>query len=539
MVVNMALANVFARAGLLNSTQSRFSAISSNSGGSWFTTQLFYSPTFYQQVTSNATSTTYNLIVDWLQSYQDFINSIPRSPVCFFISPLEKQTFLADASTFCDVLDFYNSSYAYFMDGMLRRAATDYGDPSFPDRKVTAANRVPALQNTDLYIQTSVAANARYTRKTDGNATAIPDITFVGPSDTDNHLFSVPLATQFVVQRNASFFQHAVEPSQLPLRAHWSTDLVSTQRFRYADWYGYGVKDPAATTNSIYASPRPRTDFRSVLSAPFAGRAPSVVQIAAASSAFLAGSSSGLPSILAQLLASRLEDRGLRPNLLERTAFGALYQLPCLTEGLAICSQWPHACGPTDAWFLDGGYTDGPSLAGNLGQYHSSLKTTTGFGNHTLKVIVTNNNYYTDRNTKFLSYFATPFNRGIAPGEWIWPPASLAGTAARNTNPWRSMQIFADVLDDAQLLSQFEPLDDDGSNITTAVYEATTVANPAWGVRAGQRVRLLLIQVNSAVPTNFIRPSVFQANRGPLLALAQEILESPVLRQRIEAFANS
>jgi hypothetical protein len=161
MVVNMALANVFARAGLLNSTQSRFSAISSNSGGSWFTTQLFYSPTFYQQVTSNATSTTYNLIVDWLQSYQDFINSIPRSPVCFFISPLEKQTFLADASTFCDVLDFYNSSYAYFMDGMLRRAATDYGDPSFPDRKVTAANRVPALQNTDLYIQTSVAENGR------------------------------------------------------------------------------------------------------------------------------------------------------------------------------------------------------------------------------------------------------------------------------------------------------------------------------------------------------------------------------------------
>jgi hypothetical protein len=535
MVVNMAFANVFARAALMDSNQSRFTAISSTSGGSWFTTQLFFSPTFYNQVVSNSTSITYNFIVEWLQSYQDFIDGIPRSPACFLISPLEKRTFLADASTFCDVLDFYNSSYAYFIDGMLRQAATNYGDPSFPDRKVTSANRVLALQNTDLYIQTSVAANARYSLTTNGNANPISDINFVGPSNAGNNVFSIPLATQFVVQQNASFFQYAVEPSQLPLRAHWSTDLVSTQRFRYEDWYGYYVKDPTTTSASIYASPRPRTNFSSVLSVPFNGNDPNVVQIAAPSSAFLSGFASGLPSILAQLLASRLQNRGLVPNLLERSVFGALYQLPCLTEGFAICSQWPNACGPSDAWFLDGGYTDGPSLAGNIGQYHS-LNTTDL--NQTLKVIVTNNNYYTDLNTKFLSYFSTPFNQGIAPGDFIWPPKTLAGTATLNTNPWRSMQIFTDYLDDDLFLAKFEKIDAN-SNITTAMYEATTLANPAFGVRAGQRVRLLLLQVNSAVPTNFILPSVFAASRGPLQALAQEILQSTELLQRIQAFVAS
>jgi hypothetical protein len=158
--------------------------------------------------------------------------------------------------------------------------------------------------------------------------------------------------------------------------------------------------------------------------------------------------------------------------------------------------------------------------------------------NQTLKVIVTNNNYYTDTNTKFLSYFQTPFNQGIAPGDIIWPPTALAGGSTLNTNPWRSMQIFSDFLDDDLFVSQFQKLDAT-SNITTAIYEATTLANPAFGVQAGQRVRILLLQINSVVPTNFILPSVFRQFRAPLEDLAQEILQSSVLLQRIQAFVAS
>ena len=172
------------------------------------------------------------------------------------------------------------------------------------------------------------------------------------------------------------------------------------------------------------------------------------------------------------------------------------------------------------------------ALAGNIGRHHASLNAT-GL-NQTLKVIVTLNNYYSDTNMRFLSYFATSFNQGVAPGDWIWPPnAAAAGTLF--TNPWRSLQIFADALDDAAFRAQCSPVGGN-TNVTTAVLSATTLENRAFGVKAGQRVRLLVLQLNSGVPTRLFTARQVAESRAPLAALSRDILESAVLRQRIQDF---
>ena len=54
MVANMGFANLFQHAGLLGNDSSSFTAISTNSGGSWFSTQFFYSPEFFAHVMGDA-----------------------------------------------------------------------------------------------------------------------------------------------------------------------------------------------------------------------------------------------------------------------------------------------------------------------------------------------------------------------------------------------------------------------------------------------------------------------------------------------------
>ncbi len=75
-------------------------------------------------------------------------------------------------------------------------------------------------------------------------------------------------------------------------------------------------------------------------------------------------------------------------------------------------------------------------------------------------------------NVKFLSYFETTLNKDVAPGEFIWGDGPQA-------TPWRSPQFFEEELDDSTILDAFRPIE--GTNFTTAVYNATTIDNPAFG----------------------------------------------------------
>ena len=174
------------------------------------------------------------------------------------------------------------------------------------------------------------------------------------------------------------------------------------------------------------------------------------------------------------------------------------------------------------------------ALAGNIAQYQKNHTL-----NETIKVIVTNHNYYEDTNVKFLSYFNTTFNQDIEPGALVWAPTpygnqSFLSVGGGNLHPWRSMQIFSDYMDDAILRSQCLPIP--RVNLTTATFHVTTIRNRAFGVTGGQSVQILLLQLNSNIPTNIFLPSANDQYRIPLVDMANDIMTSTVLLDRIAAF---
>jgi hypothetical protein len=144
-----------------------------------------------------------------------------------------------------------------------------------------------------------------------------------------------------------------------------------------------------------------------------------------------------------------------------------------------------------------------------------------------MKIVFTNHNYFADSNAKFLSYFETSFNKDVAPGEFIWADGPQA-------TPWRSPQIFEEELDDSTLLDAFRPIE--GTNFTTAVYNVITIDNLAFGVKAGQQVQILLLQINSYIPVSVFGPEEIMQFTAPLADMAESIAGNAELQNRILAF---
>jgi hypothetical protein len=175
------------------------------------------------------------------------------------------------------------------------------------------------------------------------------------------------------------------------------------------------------------------------------------------------------------------------------------------------------------------------ALAGNIGQYHTIDK---GDLSKTMKVIVTNNKFEAASNVQFLSYFSTPFNQGIAPGDFIWPPSTVAGGflgVSAQEAPRRSTQIFKEFLDDKGMLAKFEPIPN-SSGLTSARYQATTIHNDAFGVMEGQKVEILLLQTNSDITSNLLTIRNVKRYSAALADIAVDIMNSKELVSRIQAF---
>jgi hypothetical protein len=101
------------------------------------------------------------------------------------------------------------------------------------------------------------------------------------------------------------------------------------------------------------------------------------------------------------------------------------------------------------------------------------------------------------------------------------------------------MQIFSEYLDDKKMLAKFK-LIPGTSSLTTAVYQATTsIDNAAFGVKEGQKVEILLLQINSDIPTNLFFKSNVERYSVPLANLASEIMNSKELVARIVSFLAS
>lgn len=131
-----------------------------------------------------------------------------------------------------------------------------------------------------------------------------------------------------------------------------------------------------------------------------------------------------------------------------------------------------------------------------------------------------------------MNYFSTPLNQGVAPGDYYWGPVNSDVLPAA-TNPTRSRQIFAEYFDQDTWAAVNVPVS--SARFSTALHTLTTVDNPAFGVKAGQRVELLYIRINSEFPRE-LDPLDYKDELGELavsLATNDELLE------RIMTFAGT
>lgn len=524
MAADIGFANAFTQAGLISPTESKLSAMSSTSGGSWFSTQFFYSPQFFQAVSGSTPVELYAFVYDWMEQYLSLQVDSQTHPNCTklanFSSQYLKLPFTeTDIDDICNVFLDFNGSWAGIVQAMLKAASSNYGDPSFIDRAFDFENRVNALSNTEIYIQTSLSPTSR----AQVTATSPGELVYMTPSDSSDQVYTTPLAAQFAVKANYSHFNAAVENTLYTIYA------AAPEEFSKKDYNDFSLY-PNTTGSVLKSLPNLPYSTRSSFLEPFGG-SPTVTQVAAASSAAIGGFSGDVPSVLAQV-ESAMEYNQTKGNQFILSQLVKDIYSASIFGDIAVCTQWPNDCGTSDGRLIDGAYTDGLSLALNVGQYQTIDN---GDLNKTLKVILTNDNIQTDSNVQFLSYFQTSYNKGIAPGDFLWLPSwSVHGPPA--PTPVRSYQIFEESLDEELLRSKSQQLS--GTNMTYALINATTLDNPVFGVKAGQHVELLLLQINSPIPTTVIGRNTTQEYMAPLADMARDIASNTQLISIVRDFTS-
>jgi hypothetical protein len=366
MVVNMGFANAFVKAGLLDDQTCQFSAVSSNSGGTWFMMQFFFSQKFFDSVTTTDPVSFKDFILNWLESYGDLLDNLPDSKVCSLVSLFG--LFPNDLSTYCKIF-LSSGDYTEFISKMLRRASEDFGDSGLEIRKAKSANKLSVFATTDLLVQTSIAANSRYEQTNNKFFLRKPlGVSYMGTSDPNqsDQVLAVPLATQYSVQ--GEVFRYAVPDSSLPITTRTGP---GPWKFKINDWKNFFLY-PSSTGDIFIPAPTKSSGTTRVLRDPFSGN-PTIGTLAAASSANLDYLSARAPSYFAQRNSVALYDAKNTGNLLsklvkEATNFAQsslLFNLDILA-GFSVCSQWPNPCGDADGRFLDGGVTDGPSKSAHI-----------------------------------------------------------------------------------------------------------------------------------------------------------------------------
>lgn len=178
------------------------------------------------------------------------------------------------------------------------------------------------------------------------------------------------------------------------------------------------------------------------------------------------------------------------------------------------------------------------ALAMNIASYQT--QNPKGYLGVTMKVIMTNTNHIDDTTANLLSYFSTYFNKGISPGEFIWAPGVIFQEPTQRT-PWQSMQIFKEYMDDKTLLKGLTIINSESNhigNVSSGVFNCTTVNNPAFGVKGGQKVQLMMIRLNSAIPTNVFSLKQLDTWTKPLANMAYDLATDELLAKRIKQFVN-
>lgn len=517
MVAAMGFAKALDKANLL----SNISGLSTSSGGSWFALQFLHSESFYQRLLHD--DSVHDLVTTWMEAYERYTASVYEKHImCKFFRRRN------EVETFCNLLLSVDGSWATLVEGMLHAASSAYGDANLTTRVVRAENRVADLANMDLYIQMSLAANSR----SDGNNT----ISYLRPtfsSSNQSHpaVYTVPIPVQHVLTTNSSYFAYAVEPDRLPLQ---TAVAPAPGHFSIDSWKDFCLY-PVRTRGSLLTVVKsPVTKPNGPLREPFSGK-PTVAQLAASSSAAAGILNGDVPSLLAQVGSVERNEIMLdnatsfvqrKEQVLQLEVELDMIYRHAVFDGFAVCTQWPLACGESDGRLIDGGFVDDTGLAQNVGHYQQQQG---GDLNATLKLIVTNMNEKDDPSVSLLQYFRTSWNRNVAPGDFLF--------TNEDANPHRSTQIFADFMDADAFTAAFAPIE--GTTLTWASFHTTTVNNPAFGVREGQRVNVLIIQLNSDISTLIVGTDSIRENTKPLADMASEIANSQHLVTVLDNFLAS
>lgn len=614
------VANVFQQAGLFSADSSKFRSIATNSGASWFATQMFYSQAFYNQtVMAQTPQELYDFATEWMSAYydltmdaQEYRENLLRKLLRSDVDVMEITQTLAEIELginftalfaggkqfeynpvllvveLYDLYRYSDANWGKFIEDMMSRAAVKYGEPDFASIQANAANRILALQTTDMVLQTTVTSSSKVrlssadyniteTVENYGDTNLTGEWAFLAPSygeleeqdmavyvgplraaspeeqdasiSEDWRLFAPGLSAYYLVNDTYDGFQYATHGEDTTSTSTLSTYSSPTSfRFRWSDkeaFYLYpndGFWDfptnPAqsiheATLQAAYNEMANNMTSTGRLQDPFGGAA-NVIQVAAVSSAAAAGGSPAVHPVLAQalsLMRQQIVDRlGPVKAIAALTAFDiAVQQIDesTLLDNFAVCSQWPDApCGPADAYFLDGAYADNPSVASNIAQYQQSADYDPS---KTIKLVIanTNQNFVNASydTQQFTQYFATDFNVNVTPGDYIWPWAT----------PILSPQVFEEYMSDDDLFSSLEPIE--GFNHTTAVLKGTTIENVAFGTKAGQNVEILLINVNEDNITTFITGAqLVEALTDPIADMTYKLAADEELVRRVSAF---
>lgn len=485
MSAGAAYANVFVQAGLIGPNSSEFSAISSNSGGTWFSTQFFYSDKFFDNVIGDASGLE-SFIEEWMHSYGRFVGDFKYDSTLCDLLRLTDDPLMEEAAAACAMLIKFDGSWADYIEGMLRDVSTKlYDDSGFVDRQTLPSNRVSPLSNTDLLIQTTMNPSSITLDDPSDPLRSSKTISYFGPGgQTEDEFYSTVFAVLYAVKNNSTLYEYGLEEEQLPLKVGWSR---APQFYDSDEWASYGSY---GEQGELLINPLWTLEGQGKASEFFGGSTPTTAQIASASSAAAGAASQSVPSTLSQVfdkLKASTKDPTKQAEL--ELAESIVYSTP-ISRGVAVCSQWPQECAEQDAEFIDGAYIDNNAFTMNIADYQQS---SAGSGK-TLKIILTAPNNAVDNDDGFLVYFDSPVNTGVKPGQWIW---------TNSYNPIRSVQVFEDKLDNDKLEKITLPVKN--SNITTAIIEATTVDNPSYGIKSGQKVQVLYIRTNSNnIPTILI-----------------------------------
>ena len=522
MVACMGFANLFQQSSLLSPMQpSPFAAISTVSGSSWFSTQLFYSSDFYNATVLSTPDELYDFVTEWFDSYASLSKNATEYEACEELYEAGNGTVDNNTKALCNMAIQYKGDWAGFIEDMLNNAAIKaFNDEEFISKIMDSDGRLSPLKSTDLFIVTGLVPTSRGSFGT----------VYLGPDNSDE-LYTVMIPAAYVVQDTSVDFWYGV-PS--PPKAYSSN--ASSGNFSFSNWDKYNLfpqNGSATISNTMGAKEGLEKFFRD----PFGGGATTVAGPAAASSALLGYYSGLVPSAYAQTMSViEYETIATSPELnkaqkaIRKAAFekavGGLYNAELL-YGFTVCSQWPNPCGSNDGHFLDGIATDTTSLSMIIGNYHNSPKADLTIP---MKIILTNTNAKWDPrfdHQQILMHYSTDFNMNVAPGGFLWLPYY-------NKQPILSPQIFEEFMDGNMLEASLKTIPN--STMTTAILRGTTISNPAFSVKPGQSVEVLLINLNTDIPTIIAGADLIEELTDPMASMAKDIATNEELLNRVNTF---